>query len=117
MTRLSGRIIRSLGYVLVAFTVQIVGYAALLAVFAHSDPTPLVAEMGALPTPILGGFALFSVPAVALAIGFGTALSFVFGVRPESLPALLLTNGDSLVVLSAAVLAVGITVLLRRGLS
>ena len=104
---------RTVGYVLVAFLVQIVGYAALLAVFPHSDVTPLVAEMRALPLVISSSVALFAVPAVLLALGLGTVLSTVLGVRPASFSAVLLADGDVFVFASAIVLAVG-SVLVSR---
>jgi hypothetical protein len=84
--------------------VQGVGYAALLAVVPHSEPTAVVTLLGRVPTPVLLPFALLALPAVVVALALGTVLSLV-GLSPTSLPALLLARGDVLVFVGA--LAVG----------
>jgi hypothetical protein len=106
--------IRSAGYVLIAFVVQIVGYAALLTIFPHSQVTPLIIELRALPTVVLSVLAAFAIPAVLLGLGLGAALSVALGVRPESFPAVLLADGDVFVLICAAVLAVGSALVVRR---
>lgn len=100
--------IRSAGYVLIAFVVQIVGYAALLTAFPHSQVTSSVVELRALPTVILSVLAVIAIPAVLLGLGLGAALSVVLGVRPESFSAVLLADGDIFVLIGAAVLAIGV---------
>lgn len=106
--------LRSVGFVLIAFVVQIVAYAALLAVFPHSHVTPLIVEIRTLPTVVLSALAVFAVPAVLLGLGFGTALSVVLGIRPESFPAVLLAEGDIFVFVGAAVLAVASVAITHR---
>jgi hypothetical protein len=88
--------------VVVAFLLQVVGYAALLAVFPHSEPAAVVETLRRLPTVLLVVAALPPVPALALALALavGGALSLV-GLPPESLPALLLARDDVLFFASA----------------
>jgi hypothetical protein len=106
--------LRLAGFVLIAFIVQIVGYAALIAVFPHSYVTPLVDDIRALPTVALTVLAVLAIPAVLLGLGFGTALSVVFGVQPESFPAVLLADGDVFVFIGAAALAVASVMVAHR---
>ena len=86
--------------VVVAFLLQVVGYAALLAVFPHSEPAAVVETLRRLPTVVLVVAAMPPVPALALTLAVGGALSLV-GLPPESLPALLLARGDVLFFASA----------------
>jgi hypothetical protein len=76
--------------------VQVVGYAALLTVAPHSQPTAVVGVLDGIPTPLLLPFAPVAIPAVVIAVGLGAVLS-VAGVSPTSVPALLLARGDMLV--------------------
>jgi hypothetical protein len=66
MAETSLKRLRSTGFVLITFIIQIVGYAALLAVFPHSHVPPLVVTMRALPTVVLSVLAMLAVPAVLL---------------------------------------------------
>lgn len=81
--------------VVVAVVVQTVGYAALLAVVPHSDPSGVVDAVAAVPVPLLVVVALPAVPAAVLTVLLGAVLSSV-GLPPASLPALLLARGDVL---------------------
>ena len=89
----------------VAFVLQVVGYAALLAVYPHSEPSAVVEALQGLPTVVLLPFALPALPALALTLLLGAVLSLV-GLAPSSLPALLLARGDVLFFASAVVVAV-----------
>ena len=100
--------------VVVAFVLQVVGYAALLAVYPHSEPSAVVVALGRLPTLLLVPFALPALPALALTLLVGGALSLV-GLPPASLPALLLARGDALFFASAAVVAVASARAVERG--
>lgn len=91
--------------VVVAFVIQVVGYAALLAVYPHSEPSPVVTALQRLPSVLLVPFALPAVPATVLAVGLGTLLSLA-GPSPASIPALLLSRGDVLFFASAYIVAV-----------
>lgn len=81
--------------VAVAFVLQVVGYAALLAVFPHSEPSAVVEALQRVPAVLLIPFALPALAALALTLLVGAALSLA-GLPPESLPALLLARGDAL---------------------
>jgi hypothetical protein len=86
--------------VVVAFALQILGYAALLAVYPHSELSPVVETLRAVPTILLLPFALPAVPAFLLTLALGGILSLV-GLPPQSLPAILLARGDVLFFISA----------------
>jgi hypothetical protein len=86
--------------VAVAFVLQILGYAALLAVYPHSELSPLVEALQAVPTILLIPFALPALPAFLLTLVLGGILS-VIGLPPQSLPSLLLARGDALFFISA----------------
>jgi hypothetical protein len=91
--------------VAVAFVLQILGYAALLAVYPHSELSPVVEALQAVPTILLVPFVLPALPAFALTLALGGILSLV-GLPPQSLPALLLARGDLLFFISAYVIGV-----------
>lgn len=91
--------------VAVAFVVQVVGYAALLAVYPHSEPSAVVEALQRLPAILLVPFALPALAALALTLAVGAVLS-LFGLSPESLPALLLARGDVLFFACALAVAV-----------
>lgn len=79
----------------VALILQVVGSAALLAVYPHSEPTAVVEALQGVPTVLLVLLALPALPALALALAAGAVLSLV-GLPPGSIPALLLARGDVL---------------------
>lgn len=89
-----------------AFALQVVGYAALLAVYPYSEPSAVVGVLQGLPAGLLVPVALTAVPALILALAAGAVLSLV-GVLPESLPPVLLARGDVLFFAGAYVLAGG----------
>lgn len=91
--------------VAVAFVIQVVGYAALLAVYPHSATSGVVDALQGIPTVVLLPFALPALPALALTLLAGGLLSLV-GLSPSSLPALLLARGDVLFFASAVAVAV-----------
>ncbi|QLD88479.1 hypothetical protein HWV07_05300 [Natronomonas salina] len=97
----------------VAFVLQVVGYAALLAVYPHSEPSAVAEALQVLPTPLLVVVALPALPALALTLAVGAVLSAV-GAAPESVPALLLARGDVLFFVCAYVVAVASAPLSRR---
>ena len=92
--------------VVVAVLIQIVGYAALLAVFPHSEPSAFVEALGVIPWILLIPFAIPAIPATVLTIAIGAILS-ALGLSPEAIPALLLARGDVLFFVSAYVVGVG----------
>jgi len=72
------------GRTVIALTaVQLVGYAALSAVVAHSDLAPVVGALRAVPTVLLLPLALVGVPAVVVAVAVGAVLSLA-GLRPTT---------------------------------
>ena len=89
----------------VALLLQVVGYAALLAVYPHSEPSAVVEALQGLPTVLLLLLALPAVPALALTLAAGAVLSLV-GLPPGSIPALLLARGDALFFACAYVVAI-----------
>lgn len=91
--------------VLVALVLQAVGYAALLAVYPHSEPSAIVEAVQAVPTVVLVIVALPAIPALVLTIVVGAVLG-VFGLSPDSIPAILLARGDVLFVACAYAVAV-----------
>lgn len=95
-------------YVLLLFSVQVVGWTGLVATFDHS-PGPVVGWVQTLPVTVrvpLLSLAVFSIPALGLALVAGRLLSLA-GLPPESIPPLLVARGDVLVFASAYVVAVG----------
>jgi hypothetical protein len=92
--------------VAVAFVLQTLGYAALLAVYPHSELSPLVEALQVIPSILLIPFALPALPAFLLTLVLGGILS-VAGLPPQSLPPLLLARGDVLFFISAYVIGVG----------
>lgn len=102
-------------YVIIFFVVQIVGWVGLVATFDHS-PGPVVGWVQTLPSLVrflLLPLAILSVPALVIAIGLGWVLS-LGGVPPESIPPLLIAQGDILVFTSAYSVAVGGSWILAR---
>jgi hypothetical protein len=99
--------------VAVAFVLQILGYAALLAVYPHSELSPIVQMLQAVPTILLIPFAFPAIPAFLLTLAFGGVLSLV-GLPPQSFPTILLARGDVLFFISAYVVGVASTWANRR---
>lgn len=91
--------------VLVAFGLQVVGYAALLAVYPHSEPSAIVEALRPVPAVVLVLVALPAIPALVLTIVVGAVLG-PLGLPPESIPAILLARGDVLFFVGASVVAV-----------
>jgi hypothetical protein len=94
-------------YVILLFVIQVMGYIIVIALFDHS-PTPLVGWIQALPDPVrivLLPVGFFALPAVVLSLVIGAVLSVV-GHPPESISAVLVTQGDVLVFGSAYCLAI-----------
>lgn len=91
--------------VVVAFFIQLLGYAALLAVFPHSELSPIVETLRGIPAILLIPFALPAIPAFLLTLLSGAILSAI-GAPPETLPAVLFARGD--VVFFACAYAVGV---------
>lgn len=94
-------------YVFILFVVQIVGWVGLVATFDHS-PGSVVGWVQMLPAAVrilLLPLAIFSIPAVGIALGIGWALAYG-GLPPETIPALLIAQGDILVFASAYAVAV-----------
>lgn len=79
--------------VLVALVLEVVGYAALLAVYPHGEPSAVVEGLQAVPVVVLVVLALPAIPAVVVTIAAGAVLARS-GLPPESIPALLLVRGD-----------------------
>lgn len=71
-------------YVVVAAVVQLAGYAALSALVPHSEFAAVVEPLQRVPPMLLIPVAVLAVPAVAVAIAFGAALSAV-GLQPTVL--------------------------------
>lgn len=95
-------------YVIILFVVQIVGWVGLVATFGHS-PGPVVEWVQMLPELVrllLLPLGLVSIPALVIALVVGWVLS-LGGLPPESMPPLLIAQGDVLVFASAYVVAVG----------
>ncbi|MFC7140293.1 hypothetical protein ACFQMA_10685 [Halosimplex aquaticum] len=94
--------------VLALFALQIVSYAALLAVFSvHGEVAPVAAALRLLPVPVLVALSIPAIPAVVLSVALAEILRLATGVSPFDLGAVLLTPGDALVVLTAYLLAAG----------
>jgi hypothetical protein len=91
--------------VAVAFALQTLGYAALLAVYPHSELSPVVEGLQAVPTVLLVPFALPAIPAFLLTLVLGGILS-ALGLSPQSLPAVLLARGDVVFFISASAIGV-----------
>lgn len=91
-----------------AVVLQVADFAALLVLVPHSNPTRLGAVLSVAPLVVLVPLAIPAIPATLLAVGLGAAIGAA-GVPPESLPALLLTNGDVLFSASALAVAVAAT--------
>lgn len=91
--------------VVVAIVLQVVGYAALLAVYPHSEPSAIVESLYAVPTVVLVIVALPAIPSLVLTIVVG-AFFGLLGLPPESIPAILLARGDVLFFACAYAVAV-----------
>ena len=93
------------GRVVAAVVLQVVGYAALLALFPHGDPTRVVEALSGVPAVILIPLAVPAIPATLVATAVG-AVTTAAGLPPESIPAVLLASGDVVVYASAVAVAV-----------
>lgn len=94
--------------VFILFAVQIMGWVGLVATFDHS-PGTVVGWIQTLPAPVrilLLPLAIFSIPALAVALGIGWILTYG-GLPPETIPSLFIAQGDVLVFASAYAVAVG----------
>lgn len=91
--------------VLAALLLQLIGYAAILVLFPHGDPSSLVEALSGVPPVVLIPLAIPAIPATLLAIAVGVGLAAA-GLPPSAMPALLLARGDVLVFASATALAV-----------
>ena len=95
-------------YTILLFAVQILGWIGLVATFDHS-PGPVVDWVQMLPEIVrllLLPLGILSIPALGIALAVGWVLS-VASLPPESIPPLLIAQGDILVFVSAYVVAVG----------
>jgi cytochrome bd-type quinol oxidase subunit 1 len=102
-------------YVLILFVIQIVGWVGLVATFEHS-PGPVVRWIQMLPVIVrilLLPLAIFSIPALGIALAVGWVLSLV-GRPPETIAPLLIAHGDILVFASAYAVAVSVTWAITR---
>jgi hypothetical protein len=93
------------GRVVAAVVLQVVGYAALLVLFPHADPTSVVEALSGVPAVILIPLAVPAIPATLLALSVG-AVTTAAGLPPQSIPAVLLASGDVYFYASAVVVAV-----------
>ena len=75
-----------------AVVLQVVGYAALLVLFRHGDPTSVVEALSGVPAAILIPLAVPAIPATLVATAVG-AVTAAVGLPPESIPAVLLGSG------------------------
>lgn len=103
-------------YVLVAFALQVPGYAALVGFIEHDEVTPLVGFLRGLPgvlDPLLALLGVFAVPAALISVAVVAGAAVVTGgsVPPSTG---LVTAGDLPVLLVAYLLAVGAGVAIRR---
>ncbi|MDS0220511.1 hypothetical protein NDI54_04000 [Haloarcula sp. S1AR25-5A] len=98
----------------VAFGVQILAYAALVALTTHDGAMPLVSALQQVPTLLLVLLGIAAVPAVAVTIGVGQALEYAFGVRVVQFDAILVTQGDGLFFVIAALLSIAVVTLGRQ---
>lgn len=101
-------------WVLLAFLLQLLSYAVLVGVFQHDDPTPLVAALPHLPTPLGALLSVFALPAVAIAIGLNALLEFLLGVSLRSLGVGLVSDDDVSVLVAASLLSVAVGRYLAR---
>ena len=101
------------GRVVAAVLIQVVGYAALLVLFPHGDPTRVVEALSGVPAVILIPLAVPAIPAALVALAVG-AVTTAAGLPPESIPAVLLTSGDVFFYASAVVVAVAAAWLQER---
>jgi hypothetical protein len=93
------------GRVVAAVVLQVVGYAAILVLFSHDDPTSVVEALSGVPAVILIPLAVPAIPATFAATAVG-AVTTAAGLPPESIPAVLLASGDVFVYASAVAVAV-----------
>jgi len=93
------------GRVVAVLVLQVVGYVALLALFADGDPSTAVETLAGVPAFVLIALAIPAIPAALLAVAVGAVLAAV-GLSPESLPAVALARGDVLVFVCAYLVGV-----------
>ena len=93
------------GRVVAAVVLQVVGYAAIIVLFSHDDPTSVLEPVSRIPAVILIPLAVPAIPATLVATAVG-AVTTAAGLPPESIPAVLLTSGDVFFYASAVVVAV-----------
>jgi hypothetical protein len=94
-------------YVISLFVVQVAGWIALVATFDHS-PGAVVGWVQALPEAVrlpLLPLGLLAIPALGIALAVGWLLSLA-GLPPETIPTILIAQGDVLVFASAYIVAV-----------
>ena len=100
------------GRVVAALIIQLVGYAALLALLSPETSTAVVGTLAGVPAVVLIPLAVPAAPAALLALAVGAALGAV-GLPPASVPAVLLAPGD--VVFFVCAYAVGVVAQLLDG--
>ena len=93
------------GRVVAALVIQLVGYAALLALLSPETSTAVVGALAGAPPVVLIPLAVPAAPAALLALAVGAALGAV-GLPPASVPAVLLARGDVVFFVCAYVVGV-----------
>ncbi len=91
--------------VVAALVLQVVGYAALLALLSPAELAGPVDAIAGVPAVVLIPLAVPATPAALLALAVGAVLGAV-GLPPASLPAVLLADGDVVFFACACVVAV-----------
>jgi len=98
----------------VVFAVQTLAYGSLVALSTHDAATPFVSILQQVPRLPLIVLSIAAVPAVAITIGLGQALEYVFGVRVTQVDPILVTRGDVLFFVVAAVLSIVVVRISQR---
>ena len=91
--------------VVAAFLVQLVGYAALLALLSPEAPTAVVEALAGIPAVVLIPLAVPAAPAALFTFAVGAVLGAV-GLPPASVPAVLFAPGDVVFFVCAYVVGV-----------
>lgn len=91
--------------VVAALLLQVAGYAAVLVLFPHGNPTGLVDTLAGVPPVVLIPLAVPAVPATVLTVALGAVLAAA-GVSSSAIPPIALARGDVLFFASATAVAV-----------
>ena len=91
--------------VVAALVIQLVGYAALLALLSPETSTAVVGALAGAPPVVLIPLAVPAAPAALLAFAVGAVLGAV-GLSPASAPAVLFAPGDVVFLVCAYVVGV-----------